>query len=325
MTMYLRDFAAQRQFYIGTAVNTRAFVNGETTYCEVLQREFNMLVAENMMKFGELSPAPNTYNWTTTDKLMDFAEANDMKVRGHTLVWHQQLPRWLTSGTWTPEAVRALLEEHIKTVVGRYRGRVWAWDVVNEAVADTGGDRTDSFWYQHLGPDYIALAFRWAHEADPDALLYYNDYEAEALSPKSDTIFELVRRLKQDGVPVHGVGWQMHLTEGWRATSEHRQNAERLHDLGVELSMTEMDVRIGTPPTAVQLVSQAESYRDAVELALEHFVALVAWGFSDKYSWIPGFRPGLGAALPFDEEYAPKPAYDAIKEVLAGESSGPRV
>ncbi len=124
--LHLRDLAAQRGFFIGTAVHTGAFARGETPYCEVLKQEFNVLVAENMMKFAELSPSHQHYDWTNVDALVDFAEANGMKLRGHTLVWHQQLPRWLTSGTWTAQEAEALLEQHIKTVVGRYRGRIWA-------------------------------------------------------------------------------------------------------------------------------------------------------------------------------------------------------
>lgn len=314
--LYLRDFAAHHDFFIGTAVHTAAFANNETNYREALKRECNVLVAENMMKFAELCPAPNTYDWTSTDALVAFAEANGMKLRGHTLVWHQQLPHWVTSGTWTALQAQALLEQHIKVVVGRYGGRIWAWDVVNEAIADEGGYRTDSFWYQHIGPEYIAMAFRWAHEADPSAILYYNDYEAEGLGPKSDAVYQLVRDLKQADVPIHGVGWQMHLAEGWHVTAAHHQNAQRLRELGVELSMTEMDVRLRTPASAAQLASQAGSYREAMEFALDTCAALLTWGFTDKYSWISSFRPGYGAALPFDADYQPKPAYHAMKHAL---------
>lgn len=314
--LHLRELAAHRDFFIGTAVHTAAFTNNEPNYCEALKREFNVLVAENMMKFGELCPSHNNYQWASSDALVDFAQANGMRLRGHTLVWHQQLPRWVTSGTWTAAQAQALLEQHIKTVVQRYRGRIWAWDVVNEAIADGGDYRTDSFWYQHLGPEYIALAFRWAHEADPGAILYYNDYEAEALGPKSDAVYALVRDLRQAGVPIHGVGWQMHVGEGWRVTAAHHQNAQRLRELGLELSITEMDVRLPEPASAAQLASQAASYREAVEFALNTCAALVTWGFTDRYSWIPSFRPGYGAALPFDADYQAKPAYDAMKLAL---------
>ncbi len=314
----LRDLAEQRGFYIGTAVSAGAFGRAETPYCEVLKREFNVLVAENIMKFSELCPAQNTYDWTRADALVDFAAANGMKLRGHTLVWHQQLPRWVTQGTWTAEAARALLEQHIKTVVERYKGKIWAWDVVNEAIADSGGVRTDSFWHKHIGPEYIAMAFRWAHEADPNAILYYNDYDAEDLCPKSDAVYDLVRDLKQADVPIDGVGWQMHVGEGWRVAAGHHENASRLRALGLELSITEMDVRLEMPASPAQLESQAISYREVVEFAVDTCAALLTWGFTDKYSWIPGFRRGYGAALPFDAEYQPKPAYDAIKCALAG-------
>jgi len=317
-TTYLRDLAAQHQFFIGTAVDTRMLNSDETIYREVLQREFNVLVAENAMKFGPLSPSEGQYDWSAADALVDFAEANNMRLRGHTLVWHQQLPSWLASRTWTAPEVQDLLEQHIKTVLGRYRGRIWAWDVVNEAIADAGGYRTDSFWHRHLGPEYIPMAFRWAREADPDAILYYNDYSAEDISPKSDAIYDLVRELKQADVPVDGVGWQMHVSEGWRATAGHRENAARLRALGLELSMTEVDVRLKLPATQAGLEDQAASYREMMELALDTCAALLVWGFTDKYSWIPGFRPGYGAALPFDAEYQPKPAYEAIKRALTG-------
>ena len=316
----LRDLATQRDFYIGAAVNTAAFSGADSTYREVLKREFNALVAENMMKFGPMSRSQSDYDWAASDALVAFAEENGMKMRGHTLVWHQQLPRWLTDGRWTAQEVEQLLEHHIKTVVGRYRGRIWAWDAVNEAIADAGGYRTDSFWYRHLGPEYITRAFHWAHEADPGAILYYNDYEAEALTPKADAVYGLIRDLKQAGVPVHGVGWQMHVGEGWQATAEHYENARRLRDLGLELSMTEVDVRLKTPPSSAHLEAQAESYRDALKLALETCVAFVTWGFTDRYSWIPSFRPGFGAALPFDADYKPKPAYSALQKAL-GEGS----
>lgn len=313
----LRALAERCHFAIGAAVATQPFLNGEPDYCALLAREFNVLVAENMMKWDALSPAPEQYDWSASDALVAFAARHAQRLRGHTLVWHNQLPAWLRERSLSRAEALRLLETHIKTVVGRYRGQVWAWDVVNEAIDDSGDYRRTSFWFRHLGPDYLALAFQWAHEADPDALLYYNDYSAEGISPKSDAIYRLLRDLKAQGVPIHGVGWQMHLIEGWRLEDQHRRNAERLRALGLELSITEMDVRLKLPPDAAQLDGQAESYRQALSFALDHCRALLTWGFSDRYSWIPSFQPGTGAALPFDETYAPKPAYHALWQTLA--------
>src|SRR6185295_8814256 len=162
-------------FFIGAAVAMSPFRN-EAEYLGTLRREFNIIVAENAFKWDSVHPARATFNFADTDALVDFAQANNIKVRGHTLVWHNQIPGWLTGGNLTRDEVIEILREHILTLVGRYAGRIAAWDVVNEAVDDgTGGLRTNSFWYQRIGPDYVKLAFEFARQADPNALLYYND------------------------------------------------------------------------------------------------------------------------------------------------------
>src|ERR1700730_6098170 len=314
----LRVYAQQRGFYIGAAVNMTPFGN-EVPYLDTLKREFNIIVAENAFKFTATHPAQNTYNFADTDALVTFAEANGMKIRGHTLVWHSQIPTWLTNGNFTRDETIAIMRDHIHTLVGRYKGRIWAWDVVNEAIADgSSALRTSSFWYQKIGPDYIKLAFQFAHEADPDAILYINDYSNETMSAKSTGVYNLVRDLKLDGVPVHGVGWQMHITNGDRIGADHHSNAQRLAALGVEISITELDVRMPLPADSNKLATQAATYRDVLEFCLSKpkCVSLITWGFTDKYSWIPGFFPGMGAGLTFDANYQPKPAYDALRQVL---------
>jgi len=305
---------------IGAAVNMNPFRN-ESIYTQTLGREFNILVAENAMKFDAMHPAQNTYNFTDADALVAYAEANNMAVRGHTLVWHSQIPGWLTGGNFTRDQVIAIMRDHIMTVVGRYRGRIAAWDVVNEAVSDNNGQlRTDSFWHQRIGPEYIAMAFQFAHEADPDAKLYYNDYSAEGSGAKSDAVFNLVSGLVNQGVTINGVGWQMHQINPFRIQQAHRTNAQRLASLGLEVSITEMDVRISLPTTAQELSEQALAYRDVVEFCLSqpNVKTLVTWGFTDKYSWIPGFFSGFGDALIFDMNYQPKPAYSAMLSALGG-------
>lgn len=323
----LRDSADRRGFNIGTSVDMQPFRN-ESAYVNTLRREFNMIVGGNAFKWDAVRPSRTTFNFTDTDALVSFAEANNMKVRGHTLVWHNQIPGWLTSGNFTRDEVIALLREHILTLVGRYRGRIVAWDVVNEAIDDGNGQlRTSSFWHQKIGPEYIRMAFQFAHEADPNAVLYYNDYSAEGSGTKSDAVFNLVRDLVNQGVPINGVGWQMHQINPFRIQTAHRTNAQRLANLGLEISITEMDVRISLPTDAQELEQQALAYRDATEFCLSqpNCKALVIWGFTDKHSWIPSFFPGFGDALIFDANYQPKPAYSAIQTALGGTAQPPPV
>jgi endo-1,4-beta-xylanase len=314
----LRESAAERDFLIGAAVAMSPFRN-EPVYQQTLAREFNIIVAENAFKWDSMHPARNTFNFTDTDALVDFAESHGMKIRGHTLVWHNQIPDWLRNGGFSRDEVTSILRDHILTFVGRYRGRVWAWDVVNEAIDDsTSALRTSSFWYQTLGPDYINLAFQFAHEADPNAILYYNDYSIEGLNAKSDAVFNLVRDLKNAGVPIDGVGWQMHQLNGFRIQPANQTNARRLADLGLQISITEMDVRINLPTTPDKLEQQALAYQDTIDFCLSepNCKALVTWGFTDKYSWIPGVFSGWGDALPLDASYQFKPAYYSLREVL---------
>jgi endo-1,4-beta-xylanase len=316
----LRDAADARDIFVGAAVNMNPFRN-EAAYTQTLSREFNMLVAENAMKFDAIHPAQNTYNFTDADALVAYAEANNMAVRGHTLVWHSQIPGWLTSGNFTRDQVIAIMRDHIMTVMGRYRGRILAWDVVNEAVSDNNGQmRTDSFWFQRIGPEYIAMAFQFAREADPAAKLYYNDYSIEGSGAKSDAVFNLVSGLLNQGVPIDGVGWQTHMINPFRIQQANVTNAQRIAALGLELSITEMDVRIALPTSAQELSEQALGYSDVAQfcLAQPNCRAVVTWGFTDKYSWIPGFFSGFGDALIFDANYQPKPAYTSILNALGG-------
>ncbi|MFN8504367.1 endo-1,4-beta-xylanase [Kouleothrix sp.] len=313
----LRTLAARRDFYVGAAVSADA-LRADAEYARVLAESYNQLTPENVMKFGLIHPARDRYDWAPADALVDFAEAHGMRVHGHTLLWHQELPGWVTAGKFTPEAARAALHDHIAQVVGRYKGRIAEWDVVNEAIGDGGAPR-DTPWRQLIGPEYIELAFRWAHEADPDAKLFYNDYNGEELNAKSDAIFALVRDLKSRGVPIDGVGLQMHISLAGRPdTDALARNMRRLADLGLLVHVSEMDVRVPIPADAGTLKSQGRAFREVLQvcLAAPNCHEFTTWGFTDKYSWVPGFFPGFGAALPFDEQLRPKPAYAALMEAL---------
>lgn len=318
----LRQLADERGIIIGTAVQS-GLLRGE--YAEVLSREFNSITTEWETKMCVTHPTPTTYNFTGTDRMVEFAEEHDMSVRGHTLLWHECFPDWLAQGTYTREEAIDIMREYITTVVGRYQGRIAIWDVVNEALTDSGARRTTP-WQQMIGDDYIEMAFRFAHEADPDALLFYNDFNAEAMNAKSDGVYALVSDLLEKEVPIHGVGLQMHLQvgevgDGRRISYEGlTTNINRLGDLGLQVHITELDLRHPGKADASILRRQARSYADVIGmcLATEACTAVIIWGFTDRHTWVKDWTSNPDAApLIFDEDYQPKPAYYAVQEALA--------
>src|SRR6266404_3568612 len=320
----LRQLAGQRGIRIGAAADPGHF--SETLYTDTLGREFNQLEPENAMKFGPIHPEPTTYNFGPPDSLVAFARAHNVAVRGHTLVWHNQVPSWLTGGNFSPSQLFAILHDHINTVVGHYAGQVYAWDVVNEAFNDNGTLRStlwsDSPGIGLTGTAYIEQALRWAHEADPQALLFYNDYSAEPVNSKSDAIYKMAQDFVSRGVPLHGIGMQMHFSTNPGSLASIESNIKRITDLGLQVHITELDVRLpvdssGKASTS-DLAKQAQVYHDIFALCLKFplCTAIQSWGFTDKYSWIPSAFPGSGAALEFDTAYQPKPAYATIQTAL---------
>ncbi len=316
----LRDLADAKGKVIGTAV-TGSRLTG--TYGEIAAREFNALTPGNAMKWGSVEPTRGSFDWAEADRIVDFAEANGQQVRGHTLVWHSQNPNWLTNGTWTAAELRQLMTDHIATEVGRYRGRLATWDVVNEPFNEDGTYR-QTLWYNGLGADYIAEALTAARAADPSADLYINDYNVEGVNAKSTALYNLVRDLKARGVPIDGVGLQAHLILG-QVPSTLQQNIQRFADLGVDVAITELDIRMNLPSDSGKLAQQAAEYKQVVNacVAVDRCVGVTVWGFTDSDSWIPDTFPGQGAATPYDENYAPKPAYYAIAEALGGTTTPP--
>lgn len=318
----LRTLAGAHNLKVGAAVAPN-FISDEADYRRILGGQFNMLTAENVMKWGPIHPEPDRFNFCPADALVEFAQANGMAVRGHTLVWHNQLPSWVTSSQFTRDELLAVMRRHIQTIVGRYRGKIQHWDVVNEALDDAPGNPLrNTVFLNTIGPEYIDWAFRWAHEADPDAKLFYNDYGIEDRGSKSDRSYELVQGLKERGVPIDGVGFQFHLRLPYVPSKERiKQNFARFTELGLEVAVTELDVGIPTSNgiTAQELANQAEVYRNVLEACLETegCTTFVMWGFTDKHTWIPGFTQGeYDAPLPWNENYEPKPAYFALLEAL---------
>ncbi|GAA0380837.1 endo-1,4-beta-xylanase [Microbispora corallina] len=311
----LGELAAATHRYFGSATDNPEFT--DQAYLDILGREFDSTTAGNALKWYATEPQQGVFDFTQGDQVLDFARRHNMSFRAHTLVWHNQLPDWLTSGTWTADQLRAILKNHITQEARHYRGKVYSWDVVNEAFNEDGTYR-DTLFYRTLGPGYIADALRWAHQADPHAKLYLNDYNLEAVGPKSDAYYALVKSLKAQHVPIDGVGFQGHLALQYGYPDTLRQNLQRFADLGLDVAITELDVRMILPADAEKLATQAKWYADVTKacLAVRRCVGITVWDYTDKYSWIPAVFTGEGAALPYDENLAPKPAYYAIRDAL---------
>ncbi len=325
----LREAAQHSGMLIGAAVRPAQL--SEAAYASTLAREFNMVEPEDALKWEVVHPERERFDFSQADQIVDFALRHEMKVRGHTLVWHRQNPAWLAEGKFTSGELAGILEKHIRTVVGHYRGKIFAWDVVNEGFDEVRpGTLRSTIWRDRpgIGPEqsysYMERCFRWAHEADPEALLFYNEAEAEVVNAKSDAVYAMVRDFRTRGVPIDGVGFQMHVANLHADIASISENIRRLTALGVQVHITEMDVALavdgGGNARAEDLRLQAEIYRGIAAACLAHpgCTAIQTWGFTDKYSWIGSHsRQTQGGALPFDGNYRRKPAYEALRDELA--------
>ncbi|KHK97091.1 1,4-beta-xylanase [Microbacterium mangrovi] len=314
----LRALAARSGLRIGTAVNTD-LLGTDATYTAITDQQFSTVTPENVMKWQLVEPTRGTYDWAAADRLVASARANGQLVRGHTLVWHSQLPDWLVQAApaMSADELRAVLKKHVTDEVTHFKGKIWQWDVVNEAFNDDGTLR-DSIFLQKLGPGYIADAFRWAHAADPKAQLFYNDYNIEYTGPKSNAVYALVTQLKAEGVPIDGVGFQTHLDTQY-PLPDLRANLQRFADLGLNVAETEVDVRTTLPVTAVEQSAQVAAYSQTLQacLAVRSCISYTVWGFDDGHSWVPGVFAGEGAANLYDAGYTPKAQYFALQQDLA--------
>ncbi|HEX5473750.1 MAG TPA: endo-1,4-beta-xylanase [Vicinamibacterales bacterium] len=337
----LRDAAAPSGVLMGAAARAGEVLAGDplkdSAYAAILASQYGMLSPETALKWSVVHPARDTYNFTYGDELVAFAAAHGMKVRGHTLVWADANPAWLTTlaqGASSATMAR-ILQDHITTVMSHYRGKVFAWDVVNEAVRDgagsTGTELRDSIWFNQpgiglSGTGYVEQAFRWAHDADPDALLFYNETGVESPGPKFDAMYNMLKDFVARRVPINGVGLQMHIQLTGEPTGDGlTTNIQRLAALGLQVHVTEMDVRLPVDAeghaTAGALAAEAGRYQEILHacLASPACKAFQTWGFTDRYSWIPDSFSGCGAALPFDAGYEAKPAVNVMINELAGQ------
>jgi endo-1,4-beta-xylanase len=335
-------------FLIGSAINQRQVNRNDSRGVPLIKKHFNTVTAENIMKWQHIHPEPGNFDFSGSDQFVEFAEANDMFIIGHTLVWHSQIPGSAfedeDGNLLDREAMIERMRKHIHTIVGRYKGRVHGWDVVNEALNQDGSLR-ESLWYQIIGEDYIRLAFKFAHEADPDAELYYNDYSLENPSKREGAI-RLVRQLQEAGAPITGIGTQGHFHIPNPSLEEIERTIVEFSELGIDVMVTELDIDVLPPAMdyqgadvniSVELQDElnpyadglpeykqqelTQRYKDIFEVYLkhhEHITRVTFWGVTDGDSWKNNWpvRGRTNYPLLFDRNGDPKPAFDAVIEVV---------
>ena len=337
----------QGKFYFGTAMNSGQITGKDTVSVRIIRQHFNAITAENVMKSALIHPEEGKFNFDLPDQFVEFGIQNQMFIVGHTLVWHSQTPPWLfidkDGNDVSRDVLISRMKTHIQTIVGRYKGKVKGWDVVNEAILDDGSMRQTKF-YQIIGPDYIKLAFQFAREADPNAELYYNDYSM-ALPGRREAVVKMVSELQKEGVRVDGIGMQGHLSMDFPKVEEFEKSILAFAGLGAQVHITEMDISALPSPKDKQgadvdsrvdfkaelnpypngLTIEAEKahdkrYQEFFDLFLKHqdkIARVTMWGISDRQSWKNNFPvPGrTDYALLFDRNNQPK---SFAKSLLAG-------
>ena len=321
---YYQDF-----FPMGVAVAPNT-VKGESA--DLLLTHFNSITPENVMKMGPIHPEKDRFYWEEADKIAAFAEENDLKMRGHALVWHQQTGGWIfedeSGNPVDREELLARMKTHIDSVVGRYKGTIYSWDVVNEAISDNPDELLrKSEWLEIIGEDFIAKAFEYARAADPDAKLYYNDYNA-IIPEKRDRIYKMLKNLVENDVPIDGVGIQGHWSIHGPTEEELREALDMYSSLGLDVQITELDVSLYpwekeqrelrpgesdefTPELEERQVEVYDMYFDVFRDYKDVLTGVTFWNLSDRYTWLDHY-PVEGRKnypLLFDENFEPKKAY----------------
>ena len=326
----LKDYYKE-YFTMGVAVSPRAL---KTEEADLILQQFGSITPENAMKMGPIHPKEKEYYWKDADSIAAFAKRNNLKLRGHTLCWHNQTPRWFftdsaTGKQVTKEVLLQRLKEHITAVVSRYKGVIYAWDVVNEVISDKKDEYfRNSLFYQICGEEFIAKAFQWAHEADPGALLFYNDYN-EIDPVKREKIYKMVKGLKDAGVPIHGIGLQGHWAINEPSEQQLDSTINRFAQLGLKLQVTELDISVypkehdarekkqedsNADFTEEKERKQIEKYKMCFRIFRKYKNAISGvtfWNISDKNSWLDNFpvRGRKDYPLLFDTTHQPKKAY----------------
>ena len=307
-------------FKVGVAVSYAKLIENKK-YNQIVYSQFNNITPEFGMKPAYIHPEENFFNWDEGDRLVDFCIKNNKNLHGHTLIWHNQLPAWMENyqGDW-----QSMFRNHIISIVGRYKGKIHAWDVVNEAFEDDGTLR-NSIWKQHIGDNYISLAFKYAREADPEALLFYNDHSLESKSRKKDAVLKMLQDFKAQGIPIDGIGIQMHVSHTYPTDRLIKNIFECFCETELKIHVSELDVVINPQgreeePTFNLLKEQKKRIKTIVEafnqLSPENKYGISLWGVSDADSWIRKEFDRSDWPLLYDDEYRIKPAYCGFIEGL---------
>lgn len=297
----------------------------DADYREHLAEEYTSLTHENYLKWEFVQPERGEFHFEEADEVVKLAQEHGMDVRGHALFWHSQNPEWLEEGDFGEEELREILEEHVRTVVSRYAGCIQQWDVANEIFDDDEGAPIrdeDNIWIRELGEDILDDVFEWAHEEDPEALLFYNDYSVDGINDKSDAYYELIEDQLDRGIPVHGFGSQTHLSMQYGFDDSYQENLERFADLGLDTAVTEIDVRGEVDDDDVMSqedrVGAATRYETVLEacLEVEGCDSFTVWGTLDEHSWVPNTFEGEGDATLHEGDYERKPQYCVLQRTL---------
>jgi endo-1,4-beta-xylanase len=335
----LRSLAAQTGLRIGSAIIPQDI---ETpSFAAIAASQFSVVTPGNAMKWEVVEPTEGTFDWSQADQLVAFAQANHQLIRGHTLLWHNQLPAWLTTGvangTISNAQLTSLLHQHITTEVSRYRGKIWQWDVANEFFTDANPSviNPNDFWISHLGPGIIGQAFTWAHQADPHALLCYNDYNIageDGSNAKGNAAYAWLKQELAAGIPISCVGDQGHLDTQFGFSGQlMQQDLARYASLGLKVAITEADVRTfvnnataQVPTDQLATFAQPDEFGQMIKacLAVRQCISFTVWGFTDADSWVPGFFAGEGYATIYDVNQQPKPAYFELQSDLQLAATG---
>ncbi|MCU4674066.1 endo-1,4-beta-xylanase [Catenovulum sp. 2E275] len=294
-------------------------------------QHFNQLSAENIMKMDALHPTQDTFNFTDADNLVNFASNNGLSMHGHVLVWHSQTASWMRSFTGDKQAWIEMMENHVTTVATHFAGRLKSWDVVNEAFLDDGNYRntgdSGSIWYQNIGAEFIERAFIAARAADPDAELYYNDYNLSSSAAKLGAVVNMVKDFQNRNIPIDGVGFQMHISGNYPGISAIKAQFQKVVDLGIKVKITELDIRMNTAENLDELTpdiaeKQKKRYYDVISAYLTTVPSaqrggITVWGISDVDSWIIGLYDSPDWPLLFNAEFEGKPALQGVADALA--------